>query len=153
MNVPFCSWRDRYLCHSCFVKVNDFSVLQPLFKHNFEIRLLSFAVLSFRIPMKLRCKPSRSGHGSSWHAQQGRCSCLRNLKVKKEGAEQAGVGHPLHEASGCGFVMHICLFARIYVCIYLYIHAQKHIPQCQNIVLSTGSQPLVKLLEQPIVCF
>lgn len=37
------------LCHGSFVKADDFGVPQPLFKHDFEIRLLNFAVLSFRI--------------------------------------------------------------------------------------------------------
>ena len=106
------------------MNANDFGVLQPLFKHNFEIRLLSFAVLSFRILMKLRCKLSRSDQGSSRHAQQGKYSYLLNLKVKKGGAQRDGVGQPSREASGwCSwdqapesvwvFAMHICSYAHI----------------------------------------
>lgn len=168
MNAPFCSWRGRYqrcFHNSCFEKANDSSVLQPLLKYNFNIRLLSFAVLSFRILTKLQCKLNRSAQGSSSHTQQGKYSYLHNLKVKKEGAQWAGIGQPLHEAYGwCAWDQapeRVWLLVRTYVHIHVYmwyvffyIYAQKHIQQCQNIGLSSGSQPLVKLLlEQPIVWF
>lgn len=112
----------------CFVKADDFSVLQPLLKYNFEIRLLSFVMLSFRVLMKLRYKLSRSDQGSSQHAQQGKYTYLLNLKVRKEGTQQVEVGQPLHEASGvlvtrhlkvCGFFCYVHnVHMPIYMCIY-----------------------------------
>lgn len=142
MSAPFCSWRGRCqscICHSCSAKAGDSDVLQPLFNHRFEIRILSFAVLSFRILMKLRCKLSTAGQGSSWHVQQGN---LHSLKVKKEGAQWAGVGQPLREASEwsswhqacegvwfCYAHMFICTYICVYMFLYVYMHMYSTVPK------------------------
>lgn len=128
--APFCSWRGT--CQSCpcsgsFVKADDFGVPQPLFKHNFEIRLLSFAVFSFRIAMKPRCKQSRCNLGSSWHAQQRKYNCLLVLKVKNKWAQWVRMGQPLCEASGWCFQapesvwFFLCTYICLCISIYIYI--------------------------------
>lgn len=45
------------------MKADAFGGLQALFKPYFELRFLSFAGLSFRIPIKFRYKLSRSASG------------------------------------------------------------------------------------------